>query len=352
MGSDVFQERAETLYQAVVKRFYVPEENLYRDYVAPREGDLTYATLWPFSSLISALNALVKLNDNYRQPLRDAFTVLERYYDPAAPIPAYDSYVRSEGGGQKYYDDNEWLGLDFLEAYHTLGDPWFLDQAKTMFEFAYSGWSAEMGGGIYWRENDPATKNTCSNGPAALLALKLYQETHDARYVELATQISEWLRRLRTEGAYYWDAMNSDGSIDKRTFTYNTATPLHSYVLLYQITGNPEYLMEAQALAQGAHRHFAPVHTTAGVSLYPKTPWFNAVLLKGYLALTQIDGNTRYIEAMRDGLEYAWTHALGHDGLLSGDWSGESGVDIPSQFILDQGAGVELLALIARFNTL
>jgi uncharacterized protein YyaL (SSP411 family) len=206
-----------------------------------------------------------------------------------------------------------------------------------MFEFAYSSWSAEMGGGIYWREDDPATKNICSNGPAALLALKLYEETQEARYVEIATQILERLRRLRTEGGYYWDAMNSDGSVDKRTFTYNTATPLHSYALLCQITANPEYLMEAQALAQRAHRHFAPVHATAGVSLYPKMPWFNAVLLKAYLALSQIDGDTHYIEAMRDGL-------------LSGDWSGESGVDISSQFILDQGAGVELLALIAGFN--
>jgi hypothetical protein len=108
--------------------------------------------------------------------------------------------------------------------------------------------------------------------------------------------------------------------------------------------------MEAQALAQGAHRYFAPVHAAAGVNLYPKTPWFNAVLLKAYITLAQIDGNTRYIEAMRDGLEYTWIHARGQDGLLSADWSGETEVDMPSQFILDQGTAVELLALIAAFE--
>lgn len=351
MTSQPFQERAETLYQTVVKRFYVPEQNLYRDYVAARPDDLAYATLWPFSALISALNALTKLDAAYCTPLREAFQVLERYYDPNTPIPAYDSYVRSEGGGQKYYDDNEWLGLDFLEAYHTLGDEQHLKQAETMFTFAYSGWSDEMGGGIYWRENDRATKNTCSNGPAALLALKLYQVTKEPRYVDIAKTLLDWLRRLRAPGGYYWDAMNADGSIDKRTFTYNTATPLHTYALLYEITGDQDYLIEAQALAEGAERYLAPVHAAAGVRIYPQTPWFNAVLLKSYIALHQIDGNRQYIDAMYDGLDYAWEHARGRDGLISGNWLGETGVDNPSQFILDQGAYVELLALMARFKS-
>ena len=351
MSSKLFAQLATELYPLAKQCFYLPNENMYREYVPPREGDQEFSTLWPFSSLISALNALARLPDcgaAYHDDLRKTIAILDQFYDPDAPIPAYDSYVRSRGGGTKFYDDNEWLGLDFLEAYHTLGDEWYLQQAKTMFEFAYSGWSPEMGGGIYWRENDPTTKNTCSNGPAALLALKLHQETGDQRYVDLAIEILDWLKPLRASEGYYWDNLRDSGEIDKRTYTYNTGTPLHSYALLYEITGERAYLEEAQAIARGGHAHFARLHPKAGIGIYPKTPWFNAVLLKGYITLHRIDGNPEYLQSMRANLDYAWEHARGPDGLISGDWSGETDDHLPHRYILDQGAMVELYALLAH----
>lgn len=351
MAVNVYAERAEQLYRLVKQRFYVPEADLYREYDPPQEGDQEFSWLWPFSSMISALNALARMpgqEGKYNADLRSTIGILDQFRDDTAPIPAYDSYMRHKGGGTKYYDDNEWLGLDFLEAYHTLGDAWYLEQAKTMFEFAYSGWSPEKGGGIYWRENDLTTKNTCSNGPAALLALKLYQETGESRYIDLAQEILEWLKPLRAPEGYYWDCLLSDGTVDKRTYTYNTGTPLHSYALLYEITGDPSYLAEAQALARGGHAHFAPMHPIAGIGIYPKTPWFNAVLLKGYLTLYRLEGNPEYVDAMRANLDYAWEHGRGEDGLLTSDWSGAPDDHFPRRHILDQGAMLELYALLAR----
>lgn len=351
MASLLYSQRAEQLYPLAVNQFYVPEAGLYREFNPSRPDDKEFSWLWPFSSLISALNALARLPEHgatYYDDLRRMIDVLEAYRDPDAPVPAYDDYVQSRGGGRKYYDDNEWLGLEFLNAYHTLGDTRYLEDAKTMFEFAFSGWSADMGGGIYWREDDPTTKNTCSNGPAALLALRLFQDTGEQRYVDHALAILDWLKRLRAPEGYYWDALASDGTLDKRVYTYNTGTVLHSYALLYQITNEVTYLDEAQALARGGHAYFAPVHPKAGIGIYPQTPWFNAVLLRGYIALYELDGNPEYLLAMRANLDYAWEHARGTDGMINGDWSGEPDGHFPGRSILDQGAMVELYALLAR----
>lgn len=350
MTSQLARERAEQLYPLVVAQFYLPESGLYQEFNPPRPESKPYSWLWPYSSLVSALNVLVRLpqgGHTYYDDLRKSLEVFEAYYDSHVPIPGYDDYPKRDGGGRKYYDDNEWLGLEFLNAYETLGDVLYLEKAKQAFEFAYSGWSDELGGGIYWRENDNESKNTCSNGPQAVLALRLYQTTHETRYKDIALAILKWLTPLRAPEGAYWDNIKvSDGTIDQRTYTYNTGTVLHSHALLYTITGETAHLHEAQALARGAHSHFAPIHPKADIHLYPKTPWFNTVLLRGYLALYAIDPNPIYVDSMRTNLDYAWEHARREDGLVGGDWSGETDDHLPHRYILDQGAMIELYALL------
>ena len=41
-----------------------------------------------------------------------------------------------------------------------------------------------MGGGIYWCEQKKESKNTCSNAPGSVLALKLFKATNDSSYFE------------------------------------------------------------------------------------------------------------------------------------------------------------------------
>lgn len=347
-----YQQKAELTYEALTKNFYRNDQKLYLEHVVLAPGDKDFSYLWPYSGVLSAVNALATMpGADYKAELRRVLTGLEQYWNDHSKPPAYDSYVVKFGGDRKFYDDNEWLGLDFIEAYHTLGDSQYLHKAQATFDFAISGWSNDFGGGIYWRENDPETKNTCSNGPAAVLALNLYQETHDQKYLDWAMKILDWVKQLKAPGGVYWDHIKLGGEIDYRTYTYNTGTIIHADALLYQITGDKNYLSEAQALAQASYDNFTTKDARSGLAFYPNTPWFNVVLFKGYLALYQADPghDRRYIDSMRTNLDWAWEHARDEKGLFSLDWTGQSGVTNPGKWLLDQAPIVEFYALFTRF---
>ena len=355
---DVNLVRAKTLYQTILTHFYVADFNLFREHNQVLPGDNAFSFLWPYSGMISATKALAAApgGDKYQVDLVRVLDGLEQYWDGGANPPGYDSYVREYGGGQKYYDDNEWLGLDFVDAYRMLGDPAYLNKAKATFAFAISGWSMDLGGGIFWRENDTTTKNTCSNGPAAVLALKLYQETGDEEYLDWVIRILDWLTLLEAPSGVYWDSISDQGAIDLRTYTYNTGTVLHANALLYTITGEQKFLDKARALAEASVVHFMREDPQTAQLFYPDTPWFNAVLLRGYVALYHADPqrDPRFIETMRANLDYAWTHARGENGFINPDWSGDASVRRGSDgkegvyCLLDQAALVEMYATLAQ----
>ena len=42
--------------------------------------------------------------------------------------------------------------LDFCDYYERTGDKEYLEKAIQLHDYIYSGWSEELGGGIYWCE--------------------------------------------------------------------------------------------------------------------------------------------------------------------------------------------------------
>ena len=59
-------------------------------------------------------------------------------------------------GGDRYYDDNAWLGLALVRHYELTGDRAILRLAQRVFAFVISGWSTnatwQEPGGIRWKE--------------------------------------------------------------------------------------------------------------------------------------------------------------------------------------------------------
>jgi uncharacterized protein YyaL (SSP411 family) len=192
--------------------------------------------------------------------MRSFFTAMDAYWDAKSPIPGYEPLQTAGGGNDKYYDDNAWMVITFLEAYELTKDAQFLKRADAALTFVLSGWDETGGGGIWWHEkHKEGTKNTCANAPAAVSCLRLAQyvdKERAAQLVKKAEEIVAWtVATFQDTDGLFWDSKNMEtGAINKGKLTYNTGLMLRALLQLHHRTGKPEYLTEAKRVGQAADR--------------------------------------------------------------------------------------------------
>ncbi|MFD0893877.1 hypothetical protein KBB96_10670 [Luteolibacter ambystomatis] len=215
--------------------------------------------IWAGGILFSTLVAAARHDKQRFQPMMNHyFKGLEAYWDPKVKIPGYEPLPTAGNGNDKYYDDNAWMVLTFLEAYEQTGEAKYLRRAKETHDFVLSGWDDQLGGGIWWHErhNDDA-KNTCVNAPAALSCFRLSKFSDPKTAEKLIAQgkkIVEWtVKTLQSEDGLFMDHIKvSTGKISRARLTYNTALMLRCFLWLHSYTNDPAHLAEAKRVAKAA----------------------------------------------------------------------------------------------------
>ena len=298
-----------------------------------RPGENRYSFLWPLCGLVQAANEWESFSGK-RGMLDSVMAQIAHYYDPSPPAPGYGSYIVKEKKEDRFYDDNQWIGIACMDAYERTRYAEYLQQARMIYRFMMTGFDTVAGGGLYWKEGDHSTKNTCSNGPGVILALKMYQVTAEQSLLDTAILLYEWtkMRLLSPQNVYYDNIKLPSREVDTRTYTYNTGTMLQSSVMLYRITRDKRYLDHARALAKGSLKRFYKAHR------FPSHYWFNVVLLRGYLELYRVDDDKGYIKAMKKYANRIWRHETNARGLVGTKRRKE---------LIDQAAVLELYARLA-----
>ena len=317
-----------------------------------------FSYLWPYSGTFSAVNALFEAtHDKKYKKLLDSRVLpgLEEYFDTQRVPNAYSSYIRTAPASDRFYDDNVWLGIDFTDTYQMTQEPKYLDKAQLIWKFIESGTDSILGGGIYWCEQKKESKNTCSNAPGSVLALKLFKATNDSSYFEKGKKLYEWTQRnLQDSTDYlYFDNIRLDGKIGKAKFAYNSGQMMQSAALLYQSTKNPIYLKDAQNIAKECFNYFftdfTPATNEEAFRMLKKGDiWFTAVMLRGFIELYRIDKDKTYINAFNKSLSYAWDNARDENGLFNTDLSGKS--KDQKKWLLTQAAMVEMYSRLAMIQ--
>ena len=317
-----------------------------------------FSYLWPYSGTFSAVNALFEAtHDKKYKKLLDSRVLpgLEEYFDTQRVPNAYSSYIRTAPASDRFYDDNVWLGIDFTDTYQMTQEQKYLDKAQLIWKFIESGTDSILGGGIYWCEQKKESKNTCSNAPGSVLALKLFKATNDSSYFEKGKKLYEWTQRNLQDSAdyLYFDNIRLDGKIEKAKFAYNSGQMMQSAALLYQLTKNPIYLKDAQNIAKECFNYFftdfTPATNEEAFRMLKKGDiWFTAVMLRGFIELYQIDKDKTYINAFNKSLSYAWDNARDEKGLFNTDLSGKSKDE--RKWLLTQAAMVEMYARLATIQ--
>lgn len=314
-----------------------------------QNGTLKASFLWPYSGMMSGCVALYKATENkkYKKILeKKILPGMEQYWDNSRLPACYQSYPTKYGQHGRYYDDNIWIALDYCDYYQLTHKPASLEKTVALYQYIYSGWSDEIGGGIFWCEQQKEAKHTCSNAPSTVLGVKLYRLTKDAKYLEKAKETYAWTKKHLCDPTdhLYWDNINLKGKVSKEKYAYNSGQMIQAGVLLYEETGDEQYLRDARQTAAGTDAFFRTKADKKDptVKVHKDMAWFNVILFRGLKALYKIDKNPAYVNAMVENALHAWENYRDENGLLGRDWSGHNKEQY--KWLLDNACLIEFFA--------
>lgn len=359
-------DRARQTLDSLYQTYSVPNTYLLREY-QPFDDRFTatyssteeptqvpqFSYLWSYASTFSAVNALLEATQDpkYKKLLDTRILPgLEEYFDSKREPHGYASYT---GNADRFFDDNIWLGIDFIDAYSITHEVKHLDKAKMIWEFITSGMDDQLDGGVYWCEQNKETKNTCSNAPGAVLALKLFKVTKDSTYFAQGKELYEWTKaHLQDSTDYlYFDNIEMSGKIGKAKYAYNSGQMMQSAAMLYQLTNDPAYLTDAQNLAKGCYNYFfsdfSPATGEPFKLLRKGNIWFYTVMLRGYIELYHQDKNQTYLDVFHRNMDHAWNNARDEKGLFT-DFKETNKED--KKWLLTQSGMVEMYSRLATIK--
>ncbi|MDT8910620.1 glycoside hydrolase family 76 protein [Amycolatopsis sp. PS_44_ISF1] len=211
-----------------------------------------------------------------------------------------------------YYDDIAWLGLA-LQRVRTLGLS-DVDEALTAIDGRlHEGWTADAGGGIWWRRGDQV-KNAPANGPAAIFHSR---QGDAARAREMTDWMSDVL--LDPDSGLIWDGIMADtGEVVKAVYTYSQGVYIGACLELSE----PE---DAARTVRAVAGHLAPGGILRGMN--GGDGGLFAPILARYLALaaTRLPGPEAAVARalVLDSAEACWSGAVDapEGPLFSSEWS-------------------------------
>ncbi len=345
-----YERKAVEATDYIQRAFYDEGAKLYRPTAPLKPGGLPYEVMWGNGVQHSVLALAAKYEPEKYKPLLYDFTQsLDKYWDKDAPIPGFDAYFASKTDDDKYYDDNAWLVLSYIEAYDVTDDKRFVNLAERTQNFVLSGYDDKLGGGLYWHQQEKKGKNTCVSAPATAGALDLYRVTGDKTDLEQAKQLYNWTNAtLQDKDGLFWDNIALDGKIGKAKFTYNTALMLRNNVELWKVTNDQKYLDEARRVADASLESF----TRAGGN-FADDAKFNNWLCEGLLMTYEATQDIKYLNAVRRHADYGYRR--GRDLSDGGYWNNWSAVEHkPDELktVIENASTARIFWLLAPYDDL
>ncbi|MBO9203245.1 MULTISPECIES: glycoside hydrolase family 76 protein [Niastella] len=231
----------------------------------------------------------------------------------------------------KFYDDMEWLALACLHAYDVTNDSKYKEVAEILWDNINAGWTNIHGGGIMWQSGMPDSKNACSNGPAIIIAAKLYKLNKAGEDLSWAKKIYQWQEAylVDTSRGVVWDAFGNYK--ETGLYTYNQGTWLGAALELYTITKDNKYLQDALKTANYIikdQQKFAPngILKDEGAGDGGLFKGIFISYLNELIRLKEISRSTRneYIQFLKTNGESLLTKATYRpDYIFNSDWSAQ-----------------------------
>jgi uncharacterized protein YyaL (SSP411 family) len=321
--------------KAIRKDLWLPEKKLYAEKAPDENGVPSHpAFMWGVGVQLSALAAAAAVEPEiYLEQTKAYADAIQVYWLEHKGIAGFDVQPGPKES-DRYYDDNAWLVLALAEVFEVSKERKYLDRALATFRFVMSGEDEKLGGGLYWREQFLTSKNTCTNAPSIVCALRLHQLTGETTHLDTAKRLYSWTNsHLQDQDGLYWDNIRLNGRVDRRKFTYNTALMIRANCLFHEITGEARYLDEARRVAAAAEKFW--VREDGAVSDSGK---FAHLLMESFLALHERDKDPRWSATVRRTLEYVHQELKEPGGRYPQRWDRKTRDPARESMLLNQAA--------------
>ena len=255
----------------------------------------------------------------------------------------YEGIKQKSGGGytNDFVDDMEWICLTMLRLYEATHEQNYMDTAQMLWDTIRSNWNTQGGGGIAWKQSQPYSKNACSNGPAGIIACRMYRLNKKKEDLDLAKKIYEWesntLVDIKT-GAVYDNLNAQTGAVTNWIFTYNEGTYMGMAHELYQLTGEDFYLDMAVKAADYTIRNLTNSSGILKDEGSGDGGLFKAVFVRYFALLLKEKGlkddiRKRYADFLGKNAKVLHEQGAGNGNLYGGDWTmpGTWDNDLPTQ---------------------
>jgi hypothetical protein len=248
--SVVVESQADSAFEAWIAAYVVT--NGYQTYVVNNVTDRNFAFMWQQAYMIWMVEDTY---DHTQSP------------DQKQLITALINTFMHQNGltltWDGWDDDLEWGEMALIRSYETTGNVVALNSAISVWNAVMSrGWDNTFGGGIWEKLPAPSSKCALSNYPQIIAGIHLFQITGQSNYLTTCENIYTWARTnifIATsaqatngmnlgqvnEGVAWADTNQINMKVLVSNNSYNSGLFAMAASLLYQATGNTQYLSDA-----------------------------------------------------------------------------------------------------------
>lgn len=334
-----YQYYGEELLDQIHQDFYNKSNGLYAEQIAA-PGQFLQATsyLWPASHMLRALkNAWILNPQKYETLFFNYLDAMEQYRVTNHGSTGYA--VLPNNFGERFYDDNGLLVIQFSNIYDHGKDPSILERLKVAYNFNNdvhdNHWGLpqnelQLGYGMFYS----MAVNQTSYGAA-----KLYQLTKENQYLDDALvyynnqnntgfKIKDASTSLFNQASYFKNGVWSlSGTVNGTVQNgggyraYQTSVVVQNALVLYQITKESKYLDDALKMANACVNHWY----RKGAGLSENSFWGGNDLIDMFLDLYHVTSDTKWLDLSKDIMDFLSANNRDLRGYYASDYDDSKG---------------------------
>jgi predicted alpha-1,6-mannanase (GH76 family) len=242
----------------------------------------------------------------------------------------------NKGFLNRYYDDEGWWALAWIDVYDLTGDARYLQMAQSIFGDMSGGWdTTTCGGGIWWSK-DKTYKNAIANELFLSVAAHLANRVANrqaALYGDWSRREWEWLSAsgMINDQHLINDGLNSSApkacsNNGQTTWSYNQGVILGALAEFSRFSDDGALLSEAGTTARAAITRLADAKGILHDPCEPRCgadgPQFKGIFVRNLMQLYELNPDPAYRSFVDLNAESIWNEGQGSDYKFGVVWSG------------------------------